>query len=304
MKKKNEGFILILVLGFSLSFVFITILFNYETQKYLNTLTQLYENFEMDRIGEIGFEIAKKILEKDKTDYDWLKEKWAFERNFNIMNYDLKILIKDEDSKININKIIEEKGKINESLLNILKNLFVICDYPSSLIDCLLDWIDEDNIERISGAENFYYSSIGFKNLPPNRNIKSLREFYLIKGFDEKILSGDEEKKDKGLLNFITIYSDGKININTCEREIINSMGFTNEQVDLILKERENRPLNESFLVKINREVFLKNKILIKYSSSYFHISIKVRNEKGDEKNYEGILKKDKNLELIRKGIL
>ncbi|MCM8832520.1 MAG: type II secretion system protein GspK, partial [Candidatus Omnitrophica bacterium] len=113
---------------------------------------------------------------------------------------------------------------------------------------------------------------------------------------------GNEEKK--GLLDFITIYSDDKININTCKNEILNSIGFTNEQVNRIIEERENRPLDERFLLEINRNIFLKNKSLIKYKSNYFHIFIKVKNEKGEEKIIDGILKKDKTVDLIKKGIL
>ena len=300
--KKNNGFIMIIVLGFSLAFTSIVLFFNYKTKKYIATVMQNYENFEMERMCELGFEIAKELLKNDKNSYDYPGEEWAHKRIFNIEDYNLEIFIKDENSKININKVIGEKGEVNQKLLDLLKNLFLICEYPSSLLDSLLDWIDEDNLERPAGAEYFYYSSMGFKNLPPNKKIKSLRELFLIKGYDEKIITGEKEKK--GILNFITIYSDDKININTCENEILNAMGFTNEDVSIIMEERENKPLNESFLLNTNREVFLKNKSLIKYTSNYFHVYIKVKNKKGDEKDVEGIIKKDKGLELIKRGIL
>ncbi|MCM8803937.1 MAG: general secretion pathway protein GspK [Candidatus Omnitrophica bacterium] len=304
MKKNNKGVILIIVLGFSLALTFITLFFNYKINKYVDSLSILYESLQMDRISEVGFEIAKEIIEKDRNNYDWLEEKWNKERSFKIENYDLIIIIKDENSKINLNKVIGEKGQSNQLLLDILKNLFIICEYPSSLLDCLLDWIDEDNLERPFGAEYFYYSKIGLKKLPPNKNISNLRELYLIKDYNEKILTGDKEKNKKGLLDFITIYSDDKININTCEKEIMNAMGFTNEEVDSILSEREKKPLNETFLIKINREVFLKNKSLIKYVSNYFYVSINVKNEKGYEKIYKGIFEKNKDVRLIKKGIL
>jgi general secretion pathway protein K len=300
--KKNNGFIIIIVLGFSLAFSFTVLFLNYKTKKYIDSVERYYENFEMERMYDLAFEIAKKILKKDRNNYDYLKEGWAQSKSVSIENYNLEIIIRDENSKININKVIGEKGVTNQLLLDLLKNLFLICKYPSSLLDSLLDWIDEDNLERPMGAEYFYYSSLGFKNLPPNKPIKSLRELFLIKGYDEKVLIGKEDKK--GLLNFITIYSDDKININTCEREILNAMGFTNEEVDLILAERENRPVEEPFLLKINKEVFLKNRNLLKYSSNYFRVFIKVKNKKGEEQNIEGIIKKDKDLELVKRGIL
>ncbi len=302
MKKKNKGFILIFVLGFSLIFTSLVLFFNYKTKKYLESFKIYYDFIEMDRISDIGFEIAKKILEKDENNYDWINENWTKERIFRFENYELYIKIEDENSKININKIIEEKGKTNQLLLDIFKNLITILEYPTNILDCLLDWIDEDNLPRVSGAEDLAYSIEGLGYVPPNRNLLSLKELLLIKGFNKEIVYGNEEKK--GLLDFITIYSDDKININTCKNEILNSIGFTNEQVNRIIEERENRPLDERFLLEINRNIFLKNKSLIKYRSNYFHIFIKVKNEKGEEKIIDGILKKDKTVDLIKKGIL
>ncbi|MCM8784849.1 MAG: general secretion pathway protein GspK [Candidatus Omnitrophica bacterium] len=302
MRKKNKGFILIFVLGFSLILTSVVLFFNYKTKKYLESFKNYYDFIEMDRISDIGFEIAKKILEKDENNYDWIKENWTQERNYKIGNYDLYIKIEDENSKININKIIGEKGKTNQLLLEILKNLISIVEYPTFILDCLLDWIDEDNLPRPNGAEDLAYSIEGLSYTPPNRNLLSLKELLLIKGFNKEIVYGKEEKK--GLLDFITIYSDDKINVNTCKSEILNSIGFTTEQVNRIIEERENRPLNERFLLEINRNTFLKNKSLIKYKSNYFHVFIKIKNEKGDEKITEGILKKDKTTNLIKKDVI
>ncbi|HOK56954.1 MAG TPA: type II secretion system protein GspK, partial [bacterium] len=180
--KKNKGFILIYVLGFSLALTSVILIFNFKTKKYIESFKRNYQIFEMEKIADIGFEIAKKIIEKDTNNYDWIKEKWAEEKNFNIENYELNILIEDENSKININKILEKEGKTNQLLLEVLKNLFVILEYPSSLLDCLLDWMDEDSIPKPSGAEDIYYSSIGLNYAPPNRNLLTLKELYYIKG--------------------------------------------------------------------------------------------------------------------------
>ncbi|MCM8772139.1 MAG: general secretion pathway protein GspK [Candidatus Omnitrophica bacterium] len=298
----KKGFILIYILGISLAFASLLLFLNFRTEKYLESFKKKYDEIEIERIFDIGFEVAKKILENDKNNFDWIGENWAKERIFKIGNYQIRIVITDENSKINLNKILEEKGKTNETLLEIFKNLIVVLGYPFSLVDCFLDWIDEDNLPRPFGAESSYYHSIGFKFAPPNRNLLSLRELSFIKGFEKDILEGTEEKK--GILNFITIYSDDKININTCKGEIINAMGFTKNQVDRILAERDYRPLNERFLIEINREAFLKYRNLIKYKSNYFKVSIFLKKNGEDEREKEGIFKKDKNIELIRKGIL
>jgi len=299
---KNNGFILIFVLGISLAFVSLVLFFNYRTKKYIDSFTGYYKEIEADRITDIGFEIAKKIIENETNSYDWTGENWNIERNFEINNYEIKIIIRDENSKINISKILDEKGQVNQLISDLLKNLFEVCGYQSSMFDCFLDWIDEDNLPRTSGAENSYYKSLGLQFAPPNRNLLTLKELYYIKGFDKDIIEGTEEKE--GLLSFVTIYSDDKININTCRGEIISAMGFTKAQVDTIMAERDYRPLNERFLLRINREAFLKYRSIIKYKSNYFHVLIDVKDEKGNERICEGIIKKNGNVELIKKGIL
>ncbi|MCM8818256.1 MAG: general secretion pathway protein GspK [Candidatus Omnitrophica bacterium] len=301
MNKKN-GFILIYVLGVTFAFVSLILFFNYKVKKYLDSFTGYYKEIEKENIFELGFELAKKILENDTNNNDWLGETWNIERNFRINEYEVKIIISDENGKININKIMGEKGQVNQLLFDLIKSLFQVCGYSSSLLDCFFDWIDEDNLPRAEGAEEIYYKSIGLINLPPNRNLLSLRELFLIKGFDNNILEGEEE--NEGLLSFVTIYSDDKININTCKGQILNAMGFTKSQVDSIMVEREYRPLNERFLTRVNRQVFLKYRNLIKYNSNYFRVLVYLKDEKENEAVCEGIIKKDKSIELIRKGIL
>lgn len=268
----------------------------------MESFIRYYKITEMENIEELCFEIAKKIIENSRDMSNFARESWPKEKNFKIYEYEINIKITDEDSKINVNKILEKGNKINSLLLDIFKNLFIIKSYPLELIDCFLDWIDEDNIPREKGAEEFEYRMLGYSYSPPNRNLLYLKELLLIKGFNKRLLYGDE--KERGILDFITIYSDGKININTCSEELLNSFGFTYEQVKTIVEERKIKPIEENFLIRINREVFLKYKSIIKYRSNFFRIMIKVNDDRNNETYKEGIAKKEKNIEIIKKGVI
>jgi len=87
-------------------------------------------------------------------------------------------------------------------------------DVAEGLLDTLADWLDEDDEEREYGAETGYYGSLQSPYASANRAILFLEELLLVKGWDKKLLYGDEEHS--GIIDYLTIYGrDGKININT-----------------------------------------------------------------------------------------
>lgn len=90
-----------------------------------------------------------------------------------------------------------------------------------ALVEALADWIDEDDDERLYGAENSYYhgldSGISCRNAP----FVYPEELLAVKGMSRELLYGTDEKD--GLINYITVYGhDGKININTADPLILS----------------------------------------------------------------------------------
>jgi len=80
-------------------------------------------------------------------------------------------------------------------------------------------------------------------------------------------------------------------------------MGYNEANVDIIIEERNRRPLNEGFLLSLNREVTLKNKRIIKYRSSHFSINISIENIKSGKKaNFKFLVRRDKEncIELLK----
>jgi len=312
-KKSKEGIILIYVLIFTIAITTLLLVLHYRVEKHIDEFAEKTEFIKMENISETGYAIGKKLLEIDKNSYDWYGDVWGKEIEMNVGNYKIDMKITDEDGKINLNKVIGEKGKVNTLLLGLLKNLFAFMGYSDSMVDCLLDWIDEDEIPRNSGAESTYYRMNNYPYIPPNKPLYSIKEIILIKDFSKEIVygknsqeeEGEEEKEiRKGLINFISIISDDKININTCEGEMLSAMGYNQANVDIIMEERTRRPLNERFLLHINRNITLKNKRIIKYKSSHFSINISVENiENGKKVNFKFFVRRDKenNVELLKK---
>lgn len=136
-----------------------------------------------------------------------------------------KLSLNDESGKININTMNDASGII---LNNLLVNSGVEKETADTIVDCILDWKDADDLTRLHGVENDYYMSLPNPYKAKNANFDNLEELLLIKGVTPEILYGNEEKP--GLINFITLYSNtSKININTAAPEVLKAIPFMSD---------------------------------------------------------------------------
>lgn len=94
----------------------------------------------------------------------------------------------------------------------------------ANLIDATLDWIDHDELERPYGAERPYYETIGQAQLPPNQAIRSLQEFYSIKGFERpsKMSATDKHTRLDSLFKMLSPYHTAPPNLNTASLAVLN----------------------------------------------------------------------------------
>jgi len=94
------------------------------------------------------------------------------------------------------------------------------------MVDCLLDWVDPDDLERLNGAE------AGDDYRPPNRLLRSLDEIKQVKGWEEFTSSSgwDEE---------FTLNSSGAIDLAWASRDVLLALpGMTEGLVDRYLQFR------------------------------------------------------------------
>lgn len=86
-------------------------------------------------------------------------------------------------------------------------------DNTSGIIDCYLDWIDEDNFARINGAEESYYRGQGLPYAPRNYPIQFKDEFEWINGMDRKLYAKIE--------SYLTMLPSTGFNPNTASDEVL-----------------------------------------------------------------------------------
>lgn len=304
MKKNNKGIVLVFVLVFTMAISTLVIFFHGKARDYSEVFAGTQQALLLENAAETGIEIGKAIIKADKKTFGIMTEgsPALIKKKYELGDVHLYLTIADENAKINPNKIFgDEKGAVNTLLAETFNRLFIVMGYPVTLPASVIDWIDEDDLQRPGGAESFYYRTAGLSYTPPNRNLYTAEEILMVRDFTEEIVFGDAEKEVKGLINFVTSFSDGKINVNTCEPEVLNALGFTAENVEKIAAERARRPVEEKFLTNVNKEVFLKNRSIIVFKSSYFLIEATAVDGKGMQKQVRGYIKrKDKEINTVR----
>ncbi len=172
----------------------------------------------------------------------------------------------DEERKININFASKEMIERLFSSLGIFDPVIV-----SQVVSSLIDWRDGDDIlnnDERNLSERVDYSNSGYEYHPSNVELKNLEELLLIKG-----LSKDVFLK---IRDHITVFSNGKVNINTASKTTLFSLGLSDTLVYKIANFRSGPDMTEgtfddnifSSLVDIESEL-----------SSYYDLSDKEKED-------------------------
>jgi len=245
---KERGFVLVAVLLIIAVLVTIILEFNYESRLKLHLSDNFYYASKALNYAEAGLAIAMAMLKQNENMlYD---ERYSplFSGAVQIpveSDY-CTILVKDESGKININALKTSDGKIVRSrvdnmlkLIDLLNNQYQEESPISySLVPAIIDWVDYDGevtflpfVKRENeGAESEYYEDLINPYSCKNAPFDTLNELLLVKGMTAEIFNGRAGDKTKnikpvdGMERFLTIYGDGKININEASPMVILSL--------------------------------------------------------------------------------
>ena len=176
-------------------------------------------------LANSGVNFAYLLLrDDDDLSCDHLDEDWALAKPPVVMEEGAVIFqIMDECGKININSLLTKKGKIDDKKKAMLERLFEVLEIDKELVDAVCDWLDKDDELRDFGAEDSHYPEL--ENPYPCKDgpLDTIDELFLLKGFDDEVFYGKE--KERGSLNsYLTIYGDGKVNINTASLTVLQAL--------------------------------------------------------------------------------
>lgn len=182
------------------------------------TATQLVHNdmeivvsqklsFRADQLAEMGISIAMNpFVEKyDPLLYAQFEGRGGFEAR-----------MRSEGGRLNINYLLLQNDR--ETLETLFTFWGLDEDTASTVIDALLDWIDEDEFKNLNGAEFEDYYELGYENYPFNRPFLDIEEMALVLGME--LVS---EVKPNWRDSF-TLWSAGKLNVNEAGAELLEAI--------------------------------------------------------------------------------
>ena len=143
----------------------------------------------------------------------------------------MRVRIRGEGSRLNINRLLADQDRVT------LKNLFILWglnnDEADVLFDRLTDWVDEDAGRQLNGAERADYEAMGIMDAPANRPFRSVDEMGRVMGME--VLA----ERNPGWREAFTVFGEGLIDVNEAEADVLQAAtGLTPEMVQDILRLR------------------------------------------------------------------
>ncbi|MFC1631114.1 general secretion pathway protein GspK [Candidatus Omnitrophota bacterium] len=252
----RRGSILILTL-WTLSFLTIfTVGLARSVNAQLRFAGHLQNRLKTHYLAQAGIEKALVVLEADENiDLDSLTEQWANNeelfKNSKLgdgqltVSYQLSGLalqpdqqdldselkpailygVMDEGSKINVNKV--EVTVLQSLLVNIAQ---LEQEQAAEIAHAIIDWRDADEIVSDRGAETDYYQNLELSYPCKDDDFQIPEELLLVKDLTAEIYAQIAE--------VVTVWGEGKININTVSYPTLVALGLGADLADRIVEYR------------------------------------------------------------------
>lgn len=258
----RKGFALLLSLLVLLLLVVIILEVDFQTRADLRASGNFRDDVKAFYLARSAITAGEAILKEDlrlSPKYDGLDELWAYPvPEYPLGDGTLSGSITDESGKINLNSLIGSNDKPVEWRKNQLRLLFeslqINADQAASLVDSLVDWLDKNAEPERFGAEEGFYRGMTPPYSPKNGPLDTLEELHMVKGVTDEVY--------QKVARYLTVYGDGKININTADKRVLMSLV---EGIDetMVRKAIDARPYDNTTKAKFadNLSIEIKNRL-------------------------------------------
>jgi len=275
----EKGIALVLTLMVLALITALVVEFSYAVYTNTNALYNWKTSQRLSFVAKSGVKLASKVILENIGQYLYTYP-GSLDIPLNNPFEDFKgtvfLRIEDETSKFNINSMVYSNGLLNEKAYNSFIRLLRALGIESAIADRIVDWIDPDKEPRLSDSEK------ESKNL----YLDSIDEILLIPGIDRTVY----EK----IAPYVTIYGNGRININGAEVPVLMSLSefIDKEKAERIVRYRNITPFTESGnITKVagfeNIAISIIEKIDVK--GTHFRI-LSTATEEGIKKVIESVL--------------
>ena len=241
-KTQRNGFVLVVVLCMIIMLAGILFGFNAKSRMNLRVVDDYRKSEQALNCARAGLNIAITAIRGtvDIHTNKTLRSLLSGENTFDVANGTCSITIAEESGKLNVNLLKDKNGRLNRSRTDQLLRLIGLLNrrhldhYRISygLVPSIIDWIDNDNKvtclafikHENSGAESSYYGRLEPPYRCENRPLRTTEELLLVKGVTPQAF--------ECIHSYVTVYGDGKININYASKLVLESLS---EKMDAAL---------------------------------------------------------------------
>lgn len=230
-------------------------------------------------LARSGISFAVALLEEDarnQGEYDALTEPWALSLPpIPLGDGWVQVSITDETGKLNINPLPTGfRGVSSRVYQGVWRRFLEQQELDPGLVDALADWVDRDQNERIpDGAETFFYQGMDPPYPAKDASLDSLEELRLVRGVTSEVY--------QKLAPYVTLYSDGPININTAPLEVL--MALSEDLGEVVAQEiveyRATTPFEQKIQLRdvIGEDLYNQVAPLVTVRSRHFSIRATAR---------------------------
>jgi len=253
---QRSGFVVVVVLCMIMLLSVLLLGFNYKSRANLNVVDGVRRSEQALNCARAGLNIAIAII-RDTNDIHTnrtLLELISGEKTFAVGDGECSITITEENSRLNVNLLKDKNGKLDRTRTEQLLRLIDLLNKEQtghshigySLVSSIIDWTDSDdevtNLPFIQhenlGAESSYYNKLQVPYSCKNAPLDTTEELLLVKGITREVFDR--------ICDYVTVYGDGKININSASRQVIECLSEKMDAVlaEMIIDRREFKPFD------------------------------------------------------------
>jgi len=238
--RNEKGIALILVVLIVSVIVAITLELNLASRLQVYEAANIRDGIKLEYIAKSGVYIGRSAIKEDDAAVDSFLEDWAQARELSVQSASLfeggffELEIVDESGKIPVNALVDGNN-FNDEMRELFVRFLSLPDFGLSeeeandIVDAVKDWIDGDDEITGFGAENNYYKGLDEPYPCKNAPLDCIEELLLVKGMSRELFYGAGDRS--GIASYVTVYGNGKININTAPLPILKVLagGITDE---------------------------------------------------------------------------
>ena len=269
MSRSDErGIALLLTLLVLTLLVALILEFDAESRREYRDAAAFRDNFKATVLARAAVQAARGVLQQDSVKekqtgqaFDAPTDLWAFPiTNYAIGDGLLNAQIEDELGKLNLNDLgIAGDLVAKAATVKKFKRLFDLMQINPDLVDAIVDWVDDNEVQEPAGAESLYYQAQRPSYKAANSALQTLLELRLIKGITPEII----EKLSK-VVTVFPIEGGKLVNINTAG--------------PLVLQALDQR-ITQSMATEIIQSRPFKTKVDLDRVSSFQEIGMQIRSQ-------------------------